>query len=357
MQLLMLDDLGVELEVYHGKITKTIDNLLNERKIKHHVFSSDVQSKNRFESAKNFLKFKKELKKLAYSKPKNNIFWFGNAETVAAFPFSILKNIRFVVSVLELYDENSFLDKKLSRILKYAEHIICCEKHRSAIMSCRYRLNNMPYVIPNKPYEGIDTEVNNTELSKALERYQNKIIVVYQGIITPDRPLDKIAKALHQLHNDNIYFFILGKYKNSYRKEIENIYKNAVFWGFVPAPEHLIITKSCSIGVANYDMSCLNNVFCAPNKIYEYTRYSLPLITSRNIGLTETVGLAGAAECVDFNDIDDITNGINKILCNYKTYSENAHLFYSATDNKIVISEIVRKLAKEEISNNIKNSI
>ncbi len=351
-QVLNLQDLGVELEVYHGENTAMIDKLLDERGITHYQFSKDIQSKNKFESGINLLRFMPEIRALDKKIPSDRIFWFGNCETAIAMGTNILKKRRFVISVLELYDEESFIGKQLAKFIKYAEAVVCCEPHRAAIMMSRHGLKKMPYVIANKPYELKEKLNPNKELIEELKTFDNKFIVVYQGNISPERPLNEIVTALNRLNDDSIYFFVLGKYfkgrGDSYIDKLKEAYKNTVFWGYVPAPEHLVITEKCHVGVANYDVSCLNTVFCAPNKIYEYSKYGLPMLCSQNIGLTETVGAANAAECVNFDNVDEIAKGLKKIKDNYELYSQNARKFYDEYDVKEKIAEVLAELENND---------
>ena len=167
---------------------------------------------------------------------------------------------------------------------------------------------------------------------------------MYQGIVTPDRPLDKIADALNRLNDENIVFLVLGKTGEEYQVELQKHYPRTVFGGFIPSPQHLLVTQHAKIGIANYDYSCLNNLFCAPNKIYEYAKFGMPMITSSNIGLTETVGRANAAICVDFCDVGQIADGINIIKGNYDFYSKSAIDFYEGTSNYETMKKVVEEL-------------
>lgn len=343
-QVLSLNDLGVNLVVYHGKNTPQINALFDQRNIEHYTFESDKQSKSRFDMAKNFFFMRKEIRRLQKQISYDDFIWLGNAETAIAMEPNDLRKRKFLLSILELYDVGNYIEKKLATIINDAKFVIACEKHRAMIMYGRYNLKEIPFVIPNKPYEYNDAILQDEYLQRKMHSFENKIIVLYQGIISKDRPLDKVAEALNKINDDNVYFFVLGKSNPIVEQEIKKIYDRTVFWGFIPSPSHLIITSKCHIGVANYDMSCLNNIFCAPNKIYEYSKYGLPLLVSQNAGLTETVGLAGAAECVDFNNIDQISCGIKKMLQSYATYSENARKFYRSTDLLTLYKKVLSKI-------------
>lgn len=348
-QLLYLNDLGVELEVYHGENSEAVNNILQERGIKHYTLQSDRKNTNRIGSIVTMLKYMREISKIIKKVDNDTLLWFGNCESFITIT-KLLKNRKYVLSVLELDDYDSLYGKNIRKVIHSAKAVLCCEKHRAAIMKVYYGLDKEPYVLPNKPYELKNEEAERCvlplETQEKIERLQDKFIVLYQGIITPDRPLDKIAKALSNIGDENIVFTIMGQASEEYKKELSLYYNHIEFMGYIPSPQHLEVTKIANVGIANYDYSCLNNLFCAPNKIYEYAKFGLPMLTSQNIGLTETVGRFGAAECVDFNDVKQIEIGIKKIKDNYNSYVNNAYKFYNHTDNFETIKTIIEGIAE-----------
>ena len=345
-QVLYLNDLGVEVEVYHGKDTDAVNSILNKRGIVHHELSSDRTNKTRLQSAVTLLKYRKELNKIIRNTPKDSLIWFGNCESIMGAN-SKLKGRKYVLSVLELYDKGTIYDYYLKKHIKDAEVVLCCEKHRAKIMQVYYGLTKTPYVLPNKPYE-LGDQINETDLSKetrgAIEQFKGKFTVLYQGIVTPDRPLDKIAQAMSIINNPNACFAVMGQASEEMKEKLLNIYPNTVFLGYIPSPQHLLVTKYADVGVANYDFHNLNNLFCAPNKIYEYAKFGIPMIVSQNLGLLETVGDAQCAECVDFNDVNCIVDGLKKIIDNKELYAQNTKKFYDNCNNKETIKRIVDQL-------------
>ena len=105
------------------------------------------------------------------------------------------------------------------------------------------------------------------------------------------------------------------------------------------------MTQAAHIGIANYDFSNLNNVFCAPNKIYEYSGFGIPMLANDIPGLKNTVGNAGAAECMELK-ANNIINAIQNIEADYDTYSENAKKFFAGTDNLKTMEKLMRKIVK-----------
>lgn len=343
-QLLYLNDLGVNLEVYHGQNTTIINDMLDQRGIKHHTLKSDKDNSNRFQSMKTLIQYTLEIKKILKTIEGDSVIWFGNCESV----ITVWKKVRgkkFVLSVLELDDLNSFIGRQLKKFINQARAVLCCEKHRAAIMRIYYKLDKEPYVLPNKPYEFKNEKlILNENFQQIINPIKNKFIVLYQGIISPDRPLDKIAEALNKLNDDEVMFLVLGKANAKYQADLIKRYKQTVFAGYIPSPQHLLVTQYANIGIANYDYSCLNNLFCAPNKIYEYSRFGVPMLASQNLGLSETVGKDKAAVCVDFLNINQIIDGIKEIKENYSNYSKASREFYEKTSNIEKIKEIIENI-------------
>ena len=114
---------------------------------------------------------------------------------------------------------------------------------------------------------------------------------------------------------------------------------------YIPAPYHLEITSYAHIGIVFYRNDSLNKVFCAPNKIYEYSGFGIPMLANDIPGLKNTVGNAGAAECMELKS-NNIIHAIQKIEADYDTYSENAKKFFAGTDNLKTMKKLMGKIEK-----------
>lgn len=352
-QILYLNDLLIKVVVYHGNNSEYINKILDDRGIEHHNIGTDADSKNKIESMLNFYRYSIMVNRLVKEIPEDYLVWFGNCESAIAMKKKNLVGRKYVLSVLELYDRNTIYDIGLEKLIGNAEAVICCEKHRAAIMRSYYSELKAPiYVVPNKPYDNGESvpkvDILPADIINKIDTIKESKAIIYQGIITKDRPLDKIAQALKILNNKEYTFVVMGNATEQIKKELSAIYPETVFMGYIPSPQHLCITQYASVGVANYDCSCLNNVFCAPNKIYEYAKFGIPMLTSQNVGLTETVGEMGAAECVDFSSHEDIALGLNRIFTNLEKYSICARKFYEQTKNEDTFEEILKHLQSNE---------
>lgn len=344
-QILSLKDLGVNIEVYHGITDKNTIKILESHDIIHYeLYKHEIKSNNGLA-----LKIKRwrsyRAKALEIMKKNNNheILWFGTADSAIAV-YDKLKNKKYVLNILELYDKNKFYKKYLGKIVDGAKAIICCEYNRANIMKSWWNLKKVPYVIPNKPYLiNIDEKQEKEEITNQIK---NKKVILYQGMIAGDRSLINLAKALNNINDKQYWLVLMGNNYNNSVEKIKHIYKNTIYLGYIAAPTHLLYTKYAYMGVANYDYSCLNNIFCAPNKIYEYTGFGIPVLCNDVPGLHYTIGKTLAGKCVDFNSVSKIEQGIKEIEDNYMEFSKNATTFYESTDNIKTYKEILKDLGE-----------
>ena len=206
-----------------------------------------------------------------------------------------------------------------------------------------YELADRPYVMPNKPYE--HPRERNQPIDglcqEVISRIRESRIIIYQGLISSDRDLEKLAYALRDLDKD-YSLLLMGKEVTESISKLQSIYPKTYYVGYIPAPLHLGVTSYGHIGVANYDDSSLNNLFCAPNKIYEYAGFGIPVLGSSVPGLINTIGRSKAGICVDFDDINSIKEGIETIDENYSEFHRNALIFFQETDNLAIMEEIIR---------------
>ncbi|WP_165249044.1 glycosyltransferase family 4 protein [Adlercreutzia sp. ZJ141] len=117
---------------------------------------------------------------------------------------------------------------------------------------------------------------------------------------------------------------------------------------FVPAPQHLVFTKHAHIGLLPYQpafagrQSPLNALYCAPNKIWEYSRFGLPMIGSDVPGLTSVFTQVGLGVTCNINDPGSIVEAVRQIEADYGGYSKRSRAYFDSVN----IVEIVRKILK-----------
>ena len=348
-QIRIIKDLGYEIEVWFGRCGDATRSLLeaNGISMKQLRFAPDSTT-SKIGKLRNWIEFRQAvLAKMKTEDCDRVLFWFGTAESaIPLFPLN--RKRRMVMSVLELMD-----DRKVSRFLsahiaRKCIAVTACEDNRANIMQFWWKLDSKPFVIPNKPYEiqiSVNAKPSCDEVEDALRLIGDRPFVVYQGIFQNVEYISKIAHAL-SLRADMPLLVMMGSDRRNIVPQIKTIYKETVYIPHIQSPKHLEITSHALLGVVCYDHSSLNKLYCAPNKIFEYSKFGIPMLANDVPGLIHTVGAFKAGVCVDFNSQEEVALGIEKLLVAHKEYSNNAINFYNSVDNRETVRRLLEKVAQ-----------
>ena len=348
-QIRFLNGLGVQTEVLYGSCAQNVIHILDNEGIPHkELCDKRGHFKGTLDKLYNWYSFRKALiKELKLRDLSNTIVWFGNAETLLPMKGS-LKGIKYAVTFLELLDDHPLRMKLLKSMAQNALFNVSCEETRSYILKSWWSLNSLPYTMPNKPYDPPKKfETTNDPQAKALlQKIGNKKIVILQGFIKEFGILKNFAEAMNEL-NDDYVLLLMGPEAPEIIDPLMKISSKIVYSKYIPAPNHLQVTQQAYIGIVYYNgMESLNNAFCAPNKIYEYSAFGLPMLANNIPGLKNTVGARGAAICCDLTK-NQIIAAIKDIEHNYESMKNAAIDFYKSTD----CEEIMRTIINEKINN------
>ena len=346
-QIVMLQDLGIDVYVIAETCDKSAENVIKNSGAKIKILGNLLTRHDIFGRILHWINFKKlAIKEIKKVYNENDVIWFGTERTGMVIG-SFIKNKKAVLNSLELNAKESLFGRLIGRIIKNTPVIVACELNRARIMKIWYNLEKTPYVMQNKPYYETTTEKSEavTQLQKQLE---NQKYILYQGILNPERPLDTLASALNHT-KEHYTLVVIGEASN---KDIEkkmighlkSIYSDIIFGGFFPAPQHLYITENAYVGVAIYDASSINTLFCAPNKTFEYAKYNVPVIGNDIPGLQLTVEKFNAGICTDINDCESLALAIDEISDNYEKYKKGTEKFYNSVNNLKVMEEIAEEL-------------
>ena len=215
-----------------------------------------------------------------------------------------------------------YLEKKS---IKYFNQIICANSKRALIMKNHYKLDKTPIVIHNYPKiskENISDKSTLLFNYSQLEMLDNELTTfVYQGFISPGRELDKIFEIVLQIPNTQL--LILGggdaeHIKILKKHFVQKGYENVYFLGLVP-PNHMYgILKYCDFGIISYSMNDYNNIYCAPNKIFEYAKFELPMISTNQDIFVRTFKKFKVGVSANLDDYDQ-----NAIFNSLKTIAKD----------------------------------
>ena len=91
----------------------------------------------------------------------------------------------------------------------------------------------------------------------------------------------QLSSILEQKSLSKLLISVFTELLYKYKKLNENL--NHV--DFIPAPYYLCITRLAIIGILTYNPMLHNTAYCAPNKIFEYGAFSVPMIGNNIPGL------------------------------------------------------------------------
>lgn len=255
---------------------------------------------------------------------------------VTAIRIAHLLKIPFILTTYELNDKNPFLTKRLIPIANKATINVVCEYNRAHIMRAQYHLKKLPYVIPNKPV--IHPRKRDLPTGTVVNNIKEKI-VLYQGqMYAHERNLEALCKAVCSMEG---YKLVLMGSKNTYTESLCAKYPSIVHIDYIKAPYHLNVTSHAYIGYVSYSSNALNTLYCAPNKIWEYAGFGIPMIANDIPGLKYTVGASGAGLCIDTDDVDAIVSAISTIDKNYNEFSRHSLAFYETCNVSLLLHKVL----------------
>lgn len=243
----------------------------------------------------------------------------------------------------------------MSKAFLAARKVISCEYNRAQITKGLLNLKEMPFVLPNKPYipecdlsGGVPDDVANL-VSDIECRIKDKKVILYQGVFLEDRNLEEFCQAMEHM-TDDYRLLLMGGESDMYR-DLKRRYNSdkIIFVPFIKPPYHLLITKLAHIGVLSYVPSStnfadvVNPLYCAPNKIFEYTKFGIPMLANDIPGLYYIFLEFQCGVCLKYPILpSSIKDTVTVLFNNYDSFSKNARRYYESVDLKDSISKLLQ---------------
>lgn len=348
---------NIKLDVISNTSTSKIPTKLKKDDLIKYIdipFSLDSNWKSKLDR---IFSGKKKLNKIVDNSMQDaDILWTTTDTTVKLLGNQVLK-YKHVMQLMELLERYPlFLNSKrfdfpIDTYARKAYKVVVPSLDRAYIQQTWWDLENVPAVLPNKPYSlKLPKEGVAPETLDALEkiREEKRKVILYSGLITPERNIGDFANAIKEREDFCIY--VMGKNfgDGSYLQKFLSEHPNVEYIGYHTAPSHLLFFKYAYIGLTPYVPTKsllhpkLNAQYCAPNKIYEYSAFGVPMLGTDVIGLVRPFEQYGIGKCAKHMDAKSILKEIDYIDVHHEEMSENARQFFKK-DN---LDEIVLNILK-----------
>lgn len=290
----------------------------------------------------------------------NSLLWISTGDSALAIGKKLLQH-RYVLGLLELYDRRKRYLRALKPFITRARRVVVPEPCRAAIFRVWYQLPYTPTVLPNKPYSFAGKRNMPVPPGPALDelnRIQGRKLLLYQARMVRMEAFD-VARAINDYLGDEYVLGILGQIRDhSMFTELKNLYPDLVHVDYIPPPDHLSVTSHAHIGFLIYNYESLNNVFCAPNKTWEYASLRLPMMCHELPMLSQQLEQYKAGETFRSGDPRSVAEGIRRIDDDYDAYCNGAEkLFASVNIKEIIFNTLHNHLLEGMSGSNTKASI
>lgn len=351
----ILLELNKEVTFYGDSESKLLLKQLKDKGVDHVPVNIGKLDDNKISKFFAILTYREKIKRLVKNENKSEIvIWlFGNTNLWVLNKLVLkYKTIVYFFEVPKLKIAPRY--KLISPFLNYkktiqkAWKVISVEYNRAHIIKALFSLEETPVVIPNKPHFDLSTN-KELELDQLiLSKLNDKKIILYQGIFNyPERRLDELCQAIDHLSEDYILCIMGPDDYNKSRLKKDYPSDKIIFLPFITPPLHLEITKKAYIGFLSYFpsdnriSSILNVLYCAPNKIYEYSAFGIPMVSNDVPALEKEFKEFNAGIADKFFTPKSIVNTINEISLNYEEYSKGAYNLYNSVNIKEMISSTI----------------
>lgn len=142
-------------------------------------------------------------------------------------------------------------------------------------------------------------------------------VLLYQGGLQRDRNLGFLLDVVALL-DDNVHLVFLGdgELEPELRREVERSHnaRRVHFHPRVEREELRRYTSSADIGLIPYLGSCLNNLLCVPNKLFEFISAGVPMVASDLPEIRRLVTQYGLGLLADFREPGAVAGAIKAML-------------------------------------------
>lgn len=326
--------------------------LLEEQGVVYYETIINNTKDNKITKFLRLISYRKKIEKIvALEHNENSLLWIYGNQNIWLLHKLVLK----VKSILYLFEtpqlKVSLRYKILSPFIDYSKtmqsawKVVCCEYNRAHITKSFFDLPKIPLVIPNKP--DFDLQLLKELDANIASNFKNKKVILYQGIFNyPERRLDELCESVQYLPSEYIICIMGDGDINKARLKEKYESERVIFLPFISAPYHLEITKIAYVGFLTYFSkegsieNSLNTLYCAPNKVFEYSCFGIPMLSNDVPSLAHIFDKYNCGKVADVFEPKELAKKILEIDEDYKSFQQGAVDFY----NSVNVQELIKQL-------------
>ena len=237
---------------------------------------------------------------------------------------SILCNKKIVYDMYDYYTDSRPMNKKIEKVVNKLENFIIDSADISIICG-EWRKKQIQGSTPKKLIVIHNTpNINFISNSSFIKKINNKIKVVYVGILQDDRLLLEVLEQFKYNNEFELHVGGFGKYESNFLESSKQ-YDNIFYYGSLKYSDVLQLESECDVLFATYNPKIRNHKYSAPNKVYEAMALKKPIIVCKNTGIDELVTKNDTGLSIKYS-------GLEFINC-IKKFSENRKLLNKLGSN------------------------
>lgn len=189
-------------------------------------------------------------------------------------------------------------------VVPRADLVVAANQERARLMAEHYHLSYTPEFIRNIPSQPPNNSGENqlfTTYPALMKHSTDERLILYQGHMALSRGIGRFVESIAHLP---ARFKLVLAGEGPDREEIGvlanrfGLSERIIQLGHIPNRDLPFITQACDIGIVVYPFSGLNNIYCSPNKVFEYAQAGLPMIATNQPPLKAMVELYQLGLCL-----------------------------------------------------------
>lgn len=213
-------------------------------------------------------------------------------------------------------------------VVRRADLVIAANEERAHMMQEHYGLPYAPVVMRNIPPRReslISEETIFRSYPELARRSPEERLVIYQGNVDFSRGIDRFVLALAHLPLA-FRMVVVGDGPDLQRlRAIGRSFEHEGRLSFLGRVENQILpstTVMADVGIITYPFLGQNNIYCAPNKVFEYAQAGLPVVSTNQPPLRRLVENYNIGELVGpDDDYSRLAEAIRRVADNRQRYS------------------------------------